>query len=152
MIFTMDNRRRAGMFSNLRYQSPESGAAPTNGTYLPYSLHWTRYAVCLIFVLASQFLTLIFKRNSLQKFCYYATILYTIFAIMRSPYMRSHFDHLFWVKIFSGRPISLRGERTFMTTYLTTYGAKIEKLGREKVTRNKSNLRKPAPKWRINYV
>ena len=33
-----------------------------------------------------------------------------------------------------------------MTTYLTTYGAKIEKTGREKVARNKSNLRKPAPK------
>lgn len=25
----------------------------------------------------------------------YATILYTLFAIMRSLYMRSHFDHLF---------------------------------------------------------
>ena len=33
-----------------------------------------------------------------------------------------------------------------MTTYLTTYGAKIEKLGRERVARNKSILRKPAPK------
>ena len=34
-------------------------------------------------------------------------------------------------------PISLRGERTFMTTYLTTYGAKIEKSMRAKVARNK---------------
>lgn len=33
-----------------------------------------------------------------------------------------------------------------MTTYLTTYVAKIEKLGMKKVLRNKSNLRKPAPK------
>ena len=33
-----------------------------------------------------------------------------------------------------------------MTTYLTTYVAKIEKPGREKVAGNKSNLRKPAPK------
>ena len=33
-----------------------------------------------------------------------------------------------------------------MTTYLTTYGAKIEKPGRENVARNKSNLKKPAPK------
>ena len=89
------------------------------------------------------------KRNFfeyLQKFCYYATIPYTIFAIMRSLYMRSHFDHLFYGYFFSGRPISLRGGRTFMTTYLTTYGAKIEKLGMKKVIRNKSNSSKPAPK------
>lgn len=33
-----------------------------------------------------------------------------------------------------------------MTTYLTTYGAKIEKLGMKKVIRNKSNSRKPATK------
>ena len=33
-----------------------------------------------------------------------------------------------------------------MTTYLTTYGAKIEKPGINKVLRNKSNLRKPVPK------
>ena len=33
-----------------------------------------------------------------------------------------------------------------MTTYLTTYVAKIEKLGREKVVGNKSILRKPAQK------
>lgn len=33
-----------------------------------------------------------------------------------------------------------------MTTYLTTYGAKIEKPGREKVAGNKSFLRKPSPK------
>ena len=39
-----------------------------------------------------------------------------------------------------------------MTTYVTTYVAKIEKPGREKVARNKSNLRKPAPKCRIYYV
>ena len=39
-----------------------------------------------------------------------------------------------------------------MTTYLTTYVAKIEKLGREKVARKKSNLRKPAQKKRIYYV
>ena len=39
-----------------------------------------------------------------------------------------------------------------MTTYVTTYVAKIEKPGREKVTRKKSNKRKPAQKYRINYV
>ena len=33
-----------------------------------------------------------------------------------------------------------------MTTYVTTYVAKIEKTGREKVARNKSILRKPAQK------
>ena len=33
-----------------------------------------------------------------------------------------------------------------MTTYLTTYVVKIEKLGREKVARNKSILRKPVLK------
>ena len=33
-----------------------------------------------------------------------------------------------------------------MTTYLTTYVAKIEKLGMKKVLRNKSNLRNPVPK------
>jgi len=33
-----------------------------------------------------------------------------------------------------------------MTTYLTTYVAKTEKLGREKVIRNKAILRKPAQK------
>ena len=141
-----------GIFSNLRYQSPESCATPVSSTHLTYSQRGTRGALCLIFVLASQFLTPFFERNNLQKFCCYATILYTIFAIMRSLYMRSHFDHLFLGKISSGRPISLRGERTFMTTYLTTYGAKIEKLGMKKVLRNKSNLRKPAPKCRINYV
>ena len=65
---------------------------------------------------------------------------------MRSPYrdldMTTYLDE----KSSSRWPISLRGERTFMTTYLTTYGAKIEKPGREKVARNKSILRKPAPK------
>lgn len=60
--------------------------------------------------------------------------------------MRSQIDHLFQSYFFSGRPISLRGERTFMTTYVTTYVAKIEKLGREKVARNKSFLRIPAQK------
>ena len=33
-----------------------------------------------------------------------------------------------------------------MTTYLTTYVAKIEIPSRKKVARNKSNLRKPAQK------
>ena len=33
-----------------------------------------------------------------------------------------------------------------MTTYVTTYVAKIEKPGREKVARNKSILRKPVLK------
>lgn len=71
---------------------------------------------------------------------------YTILAFMRSLYMRSHLDHLFRREFLSEPPISLRGERPFMTTYLTTYVAKIEKLGREKVARNKSILRKPAQK------
>ena len=56
---------------------------------------------------------------------------------MRSPYrdldMTTYLDE----NSSSGRPISLRGERTFMTTYLTTYGAKIEKSMRAKVARNK---------------
>ena len=93
--------------------------------------------VFLFFVLAYHYLPLVFKRNDLQKLCCYATILYTILAIMRSPYrdldMTTYLDE----NSSSGRPISLRGERTFMTTYLTTYGAKIEKSMREKVARNK---------------
>ena len=91
----------------------------------------------LIFVLAYHYLPLVFKRNDLQKLCCYATILYTIFTIMRSPYrdldMTTYLDE----KSSSRWPISLRGERTFMTTYLTTYGAKIEKSMRAKVARNK---------------
>ena len=56
---------------------------------------------------------------------------------MRSPYrdldMTTYLDE----NSSSRWTISLRGERTFMTTYLTTYGAKIEKSMREKVARNK---------------
>ena len=40
-------------------------------------------------------MNLFVRRNNLQKFWFHAAILYTIFAIMRSLYMISHFDRLF---------------------------------------------------------
>ena len=89
------NKRKNSASSNLQYQSPESGAASASGTPLTCRQHRIMCAICLFFVLASHILTLFPERNNLHKFLCYATILYTIFAIMRSLYMRSHFDHLF---------------------------------------------------------
>ena len=58
-------------------------------------IHIIRIKPSLFFVSSSPNFEPIPKRNYLQKFCHYVTIPYTIFAIMRSLYMRSHFDHLF---------------------------------------------------------